>query len=125
MSKCSCPACSYFLDLLITKTTNVEEDRSLTRASHRFVSGSTLPSWSPVDVVAEMNATFGRQLRKELIAALSRNGRDTTTITRDRSASVTSVTSQSLSIDSNEAIDSAEIDFFPVATTAEFAQWPM
>lgn len=122
VSKRSCPACSYFLDLLISRTTNAEEDWFLTRGSHPTVSGCTLPPWTPSDIVAEMNATFGRELRRELIAILARN--DATIITRDRSSSITS---QSLSVDSNETHDAPEdvIDYFPAATTAEFAQWPM
>ncbi|KJA18027.1 hypothetical protein HYPSUDRAFT_205754 [Hypholoma sublateritium FD-334 SS-4] len=96
VSKRCCPACYYFLDLLIAKTTNADKDKFLVRGRHPNITGCSLPPWTPPNIVKDMNLAFGAQLRLDLIELLST---DDENFVRPRSSSAAS---QSLSVDSNE-----------------------
>lgn len=110
VSKRCCPTCYYFLDLLITKTTNAQDDKFLVRGRHPNVTGCSLPPWTPPDIVKEMNLAFGGQLRMDLIALLQAEDY----FQRPRASSIAS---ESLSVDSNEGPDEGLVFFTATAVT--------
>ena len=71
-----------------------QPDPFITQASHSTLTACTLPTWTPEDIVKEMNTFFGSMLRSELVKLMGESSR-----LRNQAHSTNS---QRLSLDSNE-----------------------
>ncbi|KJA14870.1 hypothetical protein HYPSUDRAFT_59125 [Hypholoma sublateritium FD-334 SS-4] len=73
VSKCCCPVCSTFLDVM---QEDVKGLPFVVQGSHSIISACTLPPWTPAAVVNEMVSRFGALLRQDLVSLMQRLNAD-------------------------------------------------
>ncbi|KAF8345214.1 hypothetical protein F5887DRAFT_1196494 [Amanita rubescens] len=81
VSKPCCPVCHHLLQTL----SNCPEKVFVTRGAHNSISPCSLPTQLPEDAIRDMNMTFGKQLRTQLIKLMTDSK-----LVRNRTISATS-----------------------------------
>lgn len=72
VSKRCCPVCAHLLNLL--STSHHDPDRRehfIIKGTHNSITGCSMPTWLPADILKNMNDRFALELRNELLLFMS------------------------------------------------------
>lgn len=72
VSKRCCPVCAHLLNLL--STSHHDPDRRehfIIKGTHNSITGCSMPTWLPADILKNMNDRFALELRDELLLFMS------------------------------------------------------